>query len=118
MALINKQDFVDAINSMMIIDDYQNDKNKIYKKYHADGFLIEPDNNATILKLLKILLPDTSSCSILEDFCLMNNYGRGKNNNVLVDEDGQKILISSPEELYDHIFKDETGDGVISANMA
>lgn len=113
MRTISKQEFVDAIVSMMTINDYQNDKNKVYKKYHADGFLIEPDNNEIILKLLRIVLPDDSYYMILEDFCLINNYGRGKNNNVLTDINGQKIIISSPEELYNYIF----GGDDVSANM-
>ena len=117
LRLIERQDFIDAINSMMIIDDYQNDKNKLYKKYQADGFLIEPDNNGTILKLLKLLLPSDIHYKLLEDFCLTNNYGRGKGNNVLTDIDGQRLYISSPGALYDHIFSDKEGDDEVLANM-
>ena len=110
MQQINKQDFVDAINSMMVIEDYQNDKNKLYKKYNADGFLIEPDNNEVILKLLKLQLPDELDYDIIEEFCLINNYGRGKNNGTCTDADGQKISITSPEELYDYIFTNRGSD--------
>ena len=116
MQFISKDDFVDAINSMMTIDDYQNDKNRLYKKYQADGFLIEPDNNDIMLRLLKLLLPADIHYEILEDFCLTNNYGRGKNNNVFTDIDGQRVYISSPEALYDYLFANESGGDEVSAS--
>lgn len=105
---INKQDFVNAINSMMTIDDYQNDKNKLYKKYQADGFLIEPDNNDVVLRLLKLFLPENADGKVIEDFCLANNYGRGRNNDIVLDKNGNKIQISSPEDLYNYYFEKET----------
>ena len=37
--MISKNEFVEVINSMMLIDDYQQEKNKLYKKYGADGYL-------------------------------------------------------------------------------
>lgn len=115
--MINKTDFVNAINSMMLIEDYQNDKNRLYKKYNADGFLIEPDNNATVLRLLELQLPNESYKEILEEFCITNNYGRGKNKNICTDVNGQKILISSAEELYNYIFKKQLGSDEVSVNM-
>lgn len=114
--MITKELFVETINAMKRIYDYQNDKNKLYKKYDADGFLIEPDNNYIILKLLKLFLPDSFYDAALEDFCFANNYGRGKSNSVYQDANGQRIKISSPEELYDYIFTKEIGGDVISAN--
>lgn len=106
MEVIDKDTFVEVINSMQTIDDYQKDKNKLYKKYNADGFLIEPDNKVAVLKLLRLLLPDDFYYNAIEEFCLSNNYGRGKNNNVYTDINGQRITISSPEELYKYIFRD------------
>lgn len=104
--MLTKELFIEVINSMQIIDDYQRDKNKLYKKYNADGYLIEPDNKVVILKLLRLLLPDDFYYSAIEEFCLTNNYGRGKNNGVYTDINGQRITISSSEELYNYIFGD------------
>lgn len=104
--MLTKELFIEVINSMQIIDDYQRDKNKLYKKYNADGYLIEPDNKVAILKLLRLLLPDDFYYNAIEEFCLTNNYGRGKNNDVYTDINGQRITISSSEELYNYIFGD------------
>ena len=109
--MISKNEFVEVINSMMLIDDYQQEKNKLYKKYGADGYLLEPDNNAIILKLLRHALPAEVDFNAIETFCLTNNYGRGKSNQEYIDMDGQKINISTPSELYDYIIKNWCMDG-------
>lgn len=108
--MIDKQTFVDAINSMMLIDDYQKAKNKLYQKFNADGYLLEPDNNDIILRLLKLLAGSDRYDDTIETFCLVNNYGRGKGNTTYVDKDGVIIAITSPEELYDYIFEYQGGE--------
>ena len=102
--MISKEQFVEAINAMRRITDYQNDKNSLYKKYCADGFIIEPDNNDVIIKLIKLLIPE-ERFDVVKDFCFSKNYGRGKSNQIFFDEDGQGVIISSPEELYDYVVK-------------
>lgn len=88
---------------MMTIDDYQKAKNTLYTKYGADGFLLEPNNNEVVLKLLKNVIPESCDFDAVTSFCLQKNYGRGKANQDYQNPDGQKVKISSPEQLYDYI---------------
>ena len=104
--MISKELFVSAINSIMKQKDYQDDKNKLYKKYGADGYLIEPNNDAIMLKIVKEFFVDCEELEAIETFCYKNNFGRGnKNNQVYIDSNGQRHIISSAEELYDYLIK-------------
>jgi len=102
--LITKSDFVAAIESMARVDDYQNAKNSLYKKHNVDGYLIEPDNNEVVLKLLKLLIPEDTDFDAVTTFCLEKNYGHGKANQEYTDPHGIKHSMKSPEELYDYLF--------------
>lgn len=109
--IINEHDFVEAIESMQRVDEYQEAKNHLYKKFNADGYLIEPDNNATVLRLLNILFSDCTEVDAINVFCLENHYGVGKKNQIYEDSNGQKITLSSPAELYQYLVKNtNTGE--------
>lgn len=101
--MVTKELFSEAINKMMAADDYHQDINRIYKKYGADGYLIEPDHNGIIIKLLKNGLPKDCDFDAVTSFCLDNNYGRGKGNQYYTTDKNEKVKISKPEELYDYI---------------
>lgn len=100
---ITKPDFVAAIESMARVDDYQNAKNSLYKKHDVDGYLIEPDNNEIVLRLLKLIIPESADFDAVTAFCLEKNYGRGKSNQTYVDPHGIKHTIKSSDELYDYL---------------
>lgn len=83
--------------------DYQDDKNKLYKKYGADGYLIEPSNDEIIIRLLKNAFYPCEELESIDTFCYKNNFGRGKNNGIYIDVYGQKVNITSADELYDYL---------------
>ncbi len=106
MHVISKKDFTEVIESMKKIDDYHAEKRKLYKKYGADGFIIEPDNNHAVLLLLKWIFRDTGAdTGAISAFCLNNNYGTGKGNQEYIDTDGHKNKISTIDDLYDYLTK-------------
>lgn len=101
--VITKEQFAEAINAMMNIYDYQEEKNKLYKKFNVDGYLLEPTNNDIIIKLIMLLLPDSCDKDSLTAFCFDNNYGRGKSNQYYINSNGLKLKIQSPDDLYDYL---------------
>lgn len=100
--MIQKQDFCNAIRTIQNITDYQADRNKLYRKYDVDGFLIEPDAVETVIRLLGLFFEDTD-ISAIKTFCLDQNFGRGKGNKYYMDEEGQKKVIETPEDLFDYL---------------
>lgn len=86
----------------MNITDYQMDRNKLYRKYGVDGFLIEPDAVDTVIILLQLFFKD-SDPSAIKVFCLDQNFGRGKDNRVYTDDEGIKHEIVTPEDLYNYL---------------
>lgn len=108
--MISKELFVEAIDGMMNIDDYQKAKNKLYNKFRADGYLLEPTNNDIIIRLLMQLIPHDCDYDALTAFCFDNNYGRGKNKQYYKDKNGQNIELKTPEDLYDYLIKNGSDD--------
>ena len=108
--MISKQLFCEALESMKTLSDYQTEKNKLYKKYKVDGFLIEPTNDQILLKVIRELFKECTEIEALETFCYENNFGRGKGNQKYIDADGQSHTIISPEQLYDFLISHLGGD--------
>lgn len=108
--MISKQLFVEAINMIMSIKDYQADKMKLWKKYGADGYLIEPSCEAVMLKIIKESFGRCGELEAIETFCYQNNFGRGKNHDSYMDSYGQRHTITSPDELYDYLLTNVGGD--------
>lgn len=108
--MISKQLFVEAINMIMSIKDYQADKMKLWKKYGADGYLIEPSCEAIMLKIIKESFGRCEELEAIETFCYQNNFGRGKNHDIYMDSYGQRHTITSPDELYDYLLTNVGGD--------
>ena len=97
---------------MKRVDDYQESKNKLYRKFDVDGYLIEPDCNDIVLRLLNIIFSDSSEVDAINVYCLDNHYGIGKNNKTYINGDGQKITIVTPEDLYKYLISNiHTKDG-------
>ena len=109
--MISKELFVEAIDSIMHLKDYQNDKHKLCKKYGADGYLIEPSNDAILIKVIKNLFKGCDEIDCIDTFCFVNNFGRGKGNQEYMDSDGQRIKITSSSELYDYLLTKMKSDG-------
>ena len=74
--------------------DYQSEKNKLYKKFSADGYLIEPNNDDIVVCLLKECFKPCDELECINVFCYDHNFGRGKGNQGYVDSHGQKIKIA------------------------
>lgn len=108
--MISRQLFVEAINAIMLSKDYQSDKMKLWKKYGADGYLIEPSCEAIMLKIIKESFGRCEELSAIETFCYENNFGRGKNHDAFIDSFGQRHIITSPDELYDYLLSNIGGD--------
>ena len=100
--MITRELFIEAIESIKNLKDYNDDKYKLCRKYGADGFLVEPSNDMILLKVIKESFGNCDS-RVLQVFCYEKNFGRGKGNQVYIDSDGVKHTISSPDELYDYI---------------
>lgn len=110
--MISKELFVEAINSIMNLNDYQIKKYELGKKYGVDGYLIEPSNDDILIKVIKETFGKCEEAEAIEKFCYTNNFGRGKGNQYYTDSDGQKIKITSPEELYEYLVTKKCGDAL------
>lgn len=108
--MISRQLFVEAINGIMTLKDYQSEKMKLWKKYGVDGYLIEPSCEAIMIRLIKDLFGKSEELEAIEAFCYKNNFGRGKNNQEYIDTYGQRHIISSADELYVYLLTTCGGD--------
>lgn len=108
--MISQQLFVEAIDMIRPLKDYQADKMKLWKKYGADGYLIEPSCEATMLKIIKESFGKCEELEAIETFCYKNNFGRGKGNDIYVDSYGQNHTITSSDELYMYLMTNVRGD--------
>lgn len=104
MRMLTRDEFVEAIETIKNVSNYQTDKNKLYKKYGADGYLIEPDSNIAVMNLLHIFFEEVDY-DVIRTFCLENNFGQGKNNKTYKDDNGQEVDMSTPEKLYDYLME-------------
>lgn len=109
--MIDKQSFIEAVEAMQLVDEYQEAKNKLYRRYKVDGYLIEPDNNEIILRLLNLFFKDCTEVNAINTFCIDNHYGVGKNNQIYEDTNGQQITLSSPSDLYDYLVININSEG-------
>jgi len=101
--MIPKDLFCEAVDSMRNIYSYQMDLNKVFKKYKADGYIIEPDSNIVIMKLLRYMLQESSELDAINYFCLDMKYGTSRCNNPYQDRDGQKVTFKDAGDLYEYI---------------
>lgn len=106
--MLTKDEFCEAIETIKNVRNYQTEKNKLYRKYGCDGYLIEPDSNLEVMKLLHIFFEDVDY-DVIKTFCLDNNYGQGKNNKTYIDDDGHEKDISTPGKLYDYLVELKQG---------
>lgn len=110
--MISKKLFNEAIQSVMKIQDYNDEKYKLCKKYGVDGYLIEPSNDDILLKVIKESFGKCDELEALSVFCYEHNFGRGtsKANQVYVDSNGQKHKMTSIDELYDYLVSNVRSD--------
>lgn len=108
--MVSRRLFNEAIDSIMHSKDYQSDKMKLWKKYDADGYLIEPNCDAIMLKIIKESFGKCEELEAIDTFCYKNNFGRGKGNKIYMDSYGQRHEITTSDELYDYLLGCLGGD--------
>lgn len=87
---------------MKSLADYQNEKNKVYRKFGADGYLMEPNMSVEIIRLLSLFFGE-GALDALTSYCIENKFAHGKGNKEYTDKHGKTIKLSSPEKLYDYL---------------
>ena len=100
--MIDKDFFTQVIDGMKSLADYQNEKNKVYRKFGADGYLMEPNMNVEIIRLLSLFFGE-GAVDVLTSYCIENKFAHGKGNKEYTDKHGKTIKLSSPEKLYDYL---------------
>ena len=108
--LISRELFCEAMDSIMFLHDYQNERNKLASKFGVDGYMIEPSCEAVLLKIIKEGFGNCGEMESIESFVYDMNFGRGKGNKIYVDSDGQERRIESAQELYDYLLTNVRGD--------
>lgn len=105
--MISKELFCEVIDSMKCADTFQKDLNKVYKNNGADGYYWWDDCSTAVLKLLQDIFKNNDYVDFIEDFCYTYDFGKSVKNDSFKDADGQYIKLSTAEELYDYLTKQE-----------
>lgn len=105
--LINKIDFIEAIEDIQKVNLYQESRNKFFAENGADGYIYEPECCATVVKLLHIIFGNLDSEEDIARFCFQGNFGKKKKECVFKDAHGQETTILSADALYDYLLEQE-----------
>ena len=101
--IIEKDDFVEIINHLKEIDDYQEGLNNYLSKNGAEGYIYQPDNKVSVLILLKVMFDDEDD--VISWFCCQSEYGKRGSDEYLTDDSGSPVDLSTPELLYDYLVR-------------
>lgn len=103
--ILSKDEFVDVINDVEKSIGYQNGLNSYFRKNEVDGYILQPDCVATVLRLLHIIFDKSDKDNLIERFCLELEFGRKWKSGVITNKDGISIELKSTEDLYDYLLK-------------
>lgn len=101
--LLSKERFIEIINEVNNVMKYDSDLNKLYIKYHVDGYLHQPDCTCTVLSLLHIIFGEADKDEWISYFCFELDFGRAYKDGMVLDKDGKVINLSDATHLYDFL---------------
>lgn len=99
--VISKEDFIEIIENLKRIDDYQEGLNDFFSKNGAEGYIYQPDNKVSVMMLLKVMFDDEDD--LVAWFCCKTEYGKSGAKDYIKDENGKSIDLSTPALLYDYL---------------
>lgn len=112
MAIMDKTEFIDIMNHLKEIRDYQDNLNKLSwqarKTLKNDFQIWFPTLESELIKTLEIMFDDTLSVlgSNISWFCYDCDFGRcDPDSCTLIFENGHQTTISTAAALYDHLVK-------------
>jgi len=106
--IISKDHFVACINTLKEADDMARKINKLAHEYNRSDFISgygfnDSETELKLIETLEIALNDIEHWTSW--YCFENDYGTGDGS--WWDADGNEGTISTPEELYDIITKED-----------
>lgn len=104
MQVISKEEFIDCIEEVKKVYDYQDSINKFFQSHGAEGSIYEPECATTTLKLLHMMFEESDVDMWIEKFCFDYKYGE-KYSGEIRDIDGNPVDLYSIETLYDELVK-------------
>lgn len=103
MGVINKEDFVKAIEDVKCSYKYQDNLNAFFKKNGVEGSIYQPDCATTTLRLLHIMFEDADVDDYISRFCIDLDFGKKWEKGCVRDVHGQSVDLSTAESLYDYL---------------
>ena len=105
MSVLSKEEFVKVINKLQECIDFENKVADAFYSFdcQAPDFPLPYDEMVDTLNVMFDLDTNTSWGSDIDYFCIELDFGRKYRPGCIKDENGNEILLSSAEKLYDYI---------------
>lgn len=109
MAKLNKKEFVQVINRIKKIMDFENEVNDVFDKYwcEAPTFVDSIDVMVHTLNVMFDQFETDAYGSDIDYFIFELKFGENPHGFKMTDKNGNKIDLSSAEKLYDYITRDD-----------
>ncbi len=101
--MITKDLFCEIIEDAKKADEYQNWLNAQLQKNGAEGYLFQPTCIDSVIKLLHFYFGNSDIDDMISYFCFELNYGKKWKEGMLIDKDGNDIVLSTPSDLYNYL---------------
>lgn len=122
---ISRQDFEKTIDNVRKVYDYHDKLNAFYRQNGVDGYIIQPDCQAMVIRLLHIMFGEADKGNVIEWFCYDLEFGTKWDDKTLTLKDiyGNPIKMQTAGELYDYLCSrmdndEDQGGDVQSASTA
>ena len=108
MGRLSKEEFVETIDRIKTIIDFQSEVDKVFDKYWCESpsFVDSIDILIHNLNVMFDLDETDTYGSDIDYFVFDLEFGENPNNLEIRDENGNKITLSSAEDLYDFITRE------------
>lgn len=101
--ILDKKDFVDAINEVKNTTKYHEELNSFLSKRGVEGYIFQPDCVDMTLRLLHIMFEKADRDNWIEYFCFELDFGKKWEVGCVRQKDGTDIKLETPEDLYDYL---------------
>lgn len=98
--VINKEDFISAIEDFKLVNEYHAKLNNFFHKNNVDGYIFQPDCTATVLRLLHVIFGEADKDNWIEYFCFDLEYGKKWKPGLVGEKYNIDIKLETPEDLY------------------
>ena len=115
MPAINKQTFIQSINAIKFVEQFQkgvlgvidtlNNDPTLLAHYCDLGAMIYPDCSGALLEVLEEIMKDTSG--VIAYFCYELNFGEGWYPGCFVDSNRVAINLSTTDDLWNYLTEDD-----------